>query len=88
MSTEKLSNLPKATQAMAEFKFQPKDTRPLEEEMATHSVFLPAKSHEQRSLVGYSPWGHKELDVTEHPNHRHAPYLACMTHWATVFSLT
>ena len=23
-------------------------------------VFLPGESHEQRSLVGYSPWGHKE----------------------------
>ena len=22
------------------------------------------KSHEQRSLAGYSPWGHKELDMT------------------------
>ena len=29
-------------------------------------VFLPGKSHEQRSLAGYSPWGHKELDMTEH----------------------
>ena len=29
------------------------------------SVFLPGKSHGQRSLVGYRPWGHKELDVTE-----------------------
>ena len=28
-------------------------------------VFLPAESHEQRSLAGYSPWGHKELDTTE-----------------------
>ena len=28
-------------------------------------VFLPAKSHRQRSLVGYSPWGHKESDMTE-----------------------
>ena len=28
---------------------------PLEEEMATHSVFLPGESHGQRSLVGYSP---------------------------------
>jgi len=28
-------------------------------------VFLPRKSHGQRSLVGYSPWGHKELDTTE-----------------------
>jgi len=27
-------------------------------------IFLPGKSHEQRNLVGYSPWGHKELDMT------------------------
>ena len=25
----------------------------------------PGESHGQRSLVGYSPWGHKELDTTE-----------------------
>ena len=36
---------------------------PVEEEMATHSK--PGKFHEQRSLVGYSPWGPKELDMTE-----------------------
>ena len=29
-------------------------------------VFLPEKSHGQRSLAGYSPWGRKELDTTEH----------------------
>ena len=28
-------------------------------------VLLPGKSHGQRSLVGCSPWGHKELDTTE-----------------------
>ena len=28
-------------------------------------VFLPGESHGRRSLVGYSPWGHKELDMTE-----------------------
>ena len=28
-------------------------------------VFLPGKSHGQRSRAGYSPWGHKELDTTE-----------------------
>ena len=28
-------------------------------------VFLPGKLCGQRSLVGYSPWGHKELDMTE-----------------------
>ena len=29
------------------------------------SVFLPGKSHGQRSLVGYGPWGRKESDTTE-----------------------
>ena len=29
-------------------------------------VFLPGEFHGQRSLVGYSPWGCKELDMTEH----------------------
>ena len=29
-------------------------------------VFLSGKFHGQRSLVGYSPWGYKELDTTEH----------------------
>ena len=28
-------------------------------------VFLPRESHGQRSLVGYSPWGHKESDTTQ-----------------------
>ena len=28
-------------------------------------VFLPGESHGQRSLAGYSPWGHKESDRTE-----------------------
>ena len=30
-------------------------------------VFLPGKSHGQRSLMGYSPWGHEESDVTKPP---------------------
>ena len=28
-------------------------------------MFLPGKSYGQRSLVGYSPWGHKDLDMTD-----------------------
>ena len=38
---------------------------PLEKGMAPTPVFLPGKAHEQRSLVVYSPWIHKELDTTE-----------------------
>ena len=28
-------------------------------------VFLPGEFHGQKSLVGYSPWGHKESDRTK-----------------------
>ena len=28
-------------------------------------VFLSGESYGQRSLAGYNPWGHKELDMTE-----------------------
>ena len=38
---------------------------PLEEGIATHSSILGGKSHGQRSLAGYSPWGHKGSDATE-----------------------
>ena len=38
---------------------------PLEKELAPHSSTLAEKSHGQRSLVGYSPWGCKESDTTE-----------------------
>ena len=37
----------------------------LEKEMASTPVLLPGESHGRRSLIGYSPWGHKELDTTE-----------------------
>ena len=39
---------------------------PLEEEMATRSRLWLGNSHGQRSLAGYNPWGHKEIDITEH----------------------
>ena len=29
------------------------------------AVFLPGEFHGQRSLADYSPWGHKEPDVTK-----------------------
>ena len=38
---------------------------PLEEGVATHSSILAWRIPRQRSLVGYSPQGRKELDTTE-----------------------
>ena len=60
-----VKNLP----AMQETQVQSLDwENPLEKEMATHSSIqawrIPAR---QRSLAGYSPWGHKESDATERP---------------------
>ena len=50
---------------------------PLQQGMTTHSVFLPGKSHGQRSLVGYSPVGREESGMTEET--------AC-THIALIYS--
>ena len=33
--------------------------------MLPTSVFLPRECHGKTSLVGYSPWGRKESDLTE-----------------------
>ena len=38
---------------------------PLKNGMVTHSSTLAGEFHGQRSLAGYSPWGHKEQDTTE-----------------------
>ena len=40
-----------------------KDT--LERAWKPTPLFLPGESHRQRSLAGYDPWGHTELDITE-----------------------
>ena len=46
----------------------------LEEGMNT-PVFLPGEFHGQRSLVGYSPWSHKESDSTEQLTHMSHTYI-------------
>ena len=38
---------------------------PLEKAWQPTPVFLPGESYGQRSLVGYSPWDHRESDTTE-----------------------
>ena len=37
-------------------------------------VLFPGESHGQRSLAGYSPWGHKELDTTEQLSTAHSTW--------------
>ena len=48
-------------------------------------VFLPGKSHGQRSMEGYSPWGHKESDVTEATSTR--TLLRCLKFSSYAFGL-
>ena len=38
---------------------------PGEREWLPTPIFLSGEFHEYRSLEGYSPWGHEELDMTE-----------------------
>ena len=38
---------------------------PWSREQLSTAVFWPGKSHGQRSLAGYSPWGPKEVDTSE-----------------------
>ena len=45
-------------------------------------VFFPGEFHGQRSLVGYSPWGHRESDMTE----RLSLTLFNFCTWLTIFS--
>ena len=50
-------------------------------------VLLPRKFHGWRSLVGYSPWGHKELDTTERlhlKGPRGLNQMRCRRAWQTV----
>ena len=39
--------------------------KPYKREWQPTTVFVPGEFHRQRSLEGYSPRGHKELDTTE-----------------------
>ena len=61
-----VKNLPTSAGDLQEMWF---DTRvrkiPWRRKWQPTPVFLPGKSHAQRSLVGYSPWGRKESGMTE-----------------------
>ena len=58
----------KTLPAMQEAGFDPRVRKiPWRREWQPTPVFLPGKCHRQRSLVGYSPCGHKESDITEQP---------------------
>ena len=49
--------------------------------MATHSSIRTWRSHGQRSLAGYSPWGHKESDTTERLTYTQAFAYICCQHF-------
>ena len=49
-------------------------------------VLLPGKSHGQRSLVGYTPWGHKTSDMTYQLNHNINSSWFTILYWFQVYS--
>ena len=66
--TQWVKNLP----AIQETPFDPWVTKmPWRRAWLPTRVFLPGVSQGQRSLAGYSPWGHKKSDTTEATEHTH-----------------
>ena len=51
-------------------------------------AFLPGEFHGQRSLEGYSPWGHKESDTTKPLTHTHTHTHIQLIHFAIQWTLT
>ena len=61
-----MAQMVKNLSAMQETLFYPWVRKiPWRREWLPTPVFLPGEFHGQRSLVGYSSWSHKELDMTE-----------------------
>ena len=61
-----VKNLPVMWETWAPTMFDPWAGKiPWRREWLSTPVFLPGEFHGHRSLVCYSPWGHKELDTTE-----------------------
>ena len=60
---------------------------PLEKEMATHSSILACEIPWTKEPGGYSPWGHKELDMTECMiayTHKHT-HISLGQHWLKIW---
>ena len=60
-----VKNLPANAEDIRDVGSIPGSGRSLEGVRKPTPVFLPGESHGQRSLVGCSPWGHTESDMTE-----------------------
>ena len=58
---------------------------PWRSEWLATPVFLPGEFHGRRSLAGFSPWGCKELDTTEHLSmHTHLIFKS-VSHFEFIF---
>ena len=60
---------------------------PLEKRTATHFSILAWEFHGYRSLAGYSPWGHKESDITEWLSLSHSKLVIHRAWFVDVMSL-
>ena len=63
MVAQGVKNLPANTGDLRDLGLIPGLGRPLELGMAAHSSILAWRIYGQRGLVGYCPWGRKELDT-------------------------
>ena len=65
-------------------------TIPWRRERLPTPIFLPGECHGKRNLADYSPWGHKELHMTEHTHTTKQPFFfsfslpcVCRDHFAS-----
>ena len=59
----------------------------LEGEMATYFNILAWEIPQTRALAGYSPWGHKESDTTEHTHTQSDTYVDILNHFVLLLKL-
>ena len=50
-------------------------------------IFLPGESHVQRSLMGYSPWGHKRIGHDLAAEHTHTQFFTDYTYFTEDFHI-
>ena len=83
--TQMVKNLP----AMQETLFDPRVGKiPWRRAWQLTPVFMPGKSHGQRSLASYGPWGCVELDTKQHTHMMHRNHIEIICIHIDILSLS
>ena len=70
-----VAQMVKNLSAMQETQVHSVDRKDLRRKWPPTPVFLPGKSHGQKSLEGYSPWGHKRVGHNLATKQQHSSFI-------------